>query len=242
MNEGDCFYRRGISGNTLKGIAVLSMFLDHIGAVLVENGILVSVSGPERGMWQMTDLALRTVGRIAFPIFCFLLVEGFLHTRDIQRYLKRLLLFAFVSEIPFDLAIYGKWYAPDHQNVFFTLFLGLLALFCFRSFLGQPMKQALALLAAGGAALLLNCDYDITGIVMILCMYLFYENKRMQTVLGVLLAAMESLVCFGAGALAFVPIRMYNGTRGRENFKYLFYVFYPFHLLVLYFVYKAIAV
>lgn len=106
---------RGLSSTALKLIAITTMFIDHIGAVLIEGGILnggmtLSLSDLESfssgSVWWKTDLILRLIGRIAFPIFAFLLVEGFLHTRDIKKYGTRLLLFGFLSEIPFDLAVY----------------------------------------------------------------------------------------------------------------------------------------
>lgn len=243
MKESMRSRTKGITGNTLKIIAIVTMFIDHIGVALIENGILkyqnrylmyAVLNTPEGKMWSTIDLALRTVGRLAFPIFCFLLVEGFLHTRNIRKYGARLLVFALISEIPFDLALFNKWFNADYQNVFFTLFIGLWVLEWYRKTTGQPLKQSLVILAGCGASVLLKCDYNVIGIVLILLFYVFYENKRLQTLFGGILAAVESLGCFGAAVLAFIPIRMYNGTRGEKNLKYFFYWFYPAHLLLLY--------
>ncbi|WP_077612982.1 TraX family protein [Clostridium sp. Marseille-P2415] len=243
MNEPMSSRTKGITGNTLKMIAIISMLIDHTGVAIIENGILkyqnnslafAILSTPEGKMWSMADLVLRTMGRLAFPIFCFLLVEGFCHTKDVKKYGARLLVFALISEIPFDLALFDKWFNPGYQNVYFTLFLGLWVLYWYRKTMGQPVKQSLVILAGCGASILLKCDYNIIGIVMILLFYVFYENKRLQTLFGGVMAAVESLECFGAAMLALIPIRMYNGTRGKKNLKYFFYWFYPVHLLLLY--------
>lgn len=243
MDETSSTSTKGITGNMLKIIAVFSMLLDHIGVAIIENGILKYQDGhpvngmmgiPGENLWSMADFLLRTIGRIAFPIFCFLLVEGFFHTRDVKKYGARLFLFALISEIPFDLAIFGKWFYPDHQNVYVTLCIGLWVLYWYEKAFGNPIKQTLVILAGSGAAVLLKCDYSVEGIAMILLFYVFYKNKTMQTVFAGILAAIESLECYGAAALAFIPIRMYNGTRGKRNLKYLFYWFYPTHLFLLY--------
>ena len=114
-----------LSGTALKRIACLSMLLDHIGASLLENGLFKQGS-----FWPgdvQLDGVLRLAGRLAFPIYCFLLVEGFLHTHDFKKYALRMLGFALISEWPFDWAFFSGVYW-GHQNVYFTLLLGLLAI------------------------------------------------------------------------------------------------------------------
>ena len=141
----------GITGSTLKIIAIVTMFIDHVGAALFEHYqynflepmgaefCKEAITSKIPWLWadwmgdpaavQNIDLILRAIGRIAFPIFCFLLVEGFLHTRNVKKYLIRLFIFALVSDVPFDLAFFGE-IGLNHQNVFFTLLLGVLALAC----------------------------------------------------------------------------------------------------------------
>lgn len=107
--------RSGLNGAQLKGIAFGTMVVDHAAVMLLqETGTLY---------WSM-----RLIGRLAFPLYCFLLAEGFCHTRSAGRYLGRLAALAVVSEIPFNLLNRGAAADPMHQNVMFTLFLGLLAL------------------------------------------------------------------------------------------------------------------
>lgn len=234
---------KGITGNALKLIAIVTMFIDHTGVALVENGIYKFqnptlmqqiLAATEGARWSMVDILLRTVGRLAFPIFCFLLVEGFLHTRDVKKYGARLLAFAFISEVPFDLAVFGKWFYPQYQNVYFTLFLGLCVLEGYRRAGGRPVRQALAVLAGCLAAVVIRCDYDVVGIIMILFFYIYHDNRFLKALFGGGLAVAESLSCFGAAVLAFIPIHLYNGRRGERNLKYFFYCFYPAHLLFLY--------
>ena len=230
--------QKGLTGSTLKIIAMVTMLIDHIGASILERGVMPKVAdgsvmdaGVEAmkvyNRWKVVDMACRGIGRIAFPIFCFLLVEGFLHTGNWKKYFSRLFLFSLISEVPFDLAVFKSWYDFSSQNVFFTLFLGLLALAGIRWGTGL-WKQALALIMCVGAAQLINCDYGAFGVFFIVLLYMTRYDKKTQTVLGAL-----SLVWELPGILAFIPIRLYNGTRGRCGNKYFFYAFYPAHLLIL---------
>ena len=145
-----------LSGTALKRIACLSMLIDHIGAALLENGLF-----RQNAVWQggvRLDFVMRMAGRLAFPIYCFLLVEGFVHTHDFRKYALRMLGFALLSEFPFDWAFFsGVWWG--HQNVYFTLLLGLLAmkaLDTFRTGEGTPDARGILCAAActggGGAA------------------------------------------------------------------------------------------
>ena len=220
-----------MSGTTLKWIAVISMLIDHTAEVLINHN--AALTDP---IWAQIYVLMRGIGRIAFPIYAFLLVEGFLHTRNVKKYLARMLTFAVVSEIPFDLAVFHTPFYWGYQNVFFTLFLGLLAL-AGENVLHQSSgmlagaglwKQALALILCVGTAQLINCDYGAFGVFFIILLYMTRYDKKTQTVLGAI-----SLIWELPGILAFIPIRLYNGIRGRCGNRYFFYAFYPAHLLVL---------
>lgn len=205
----------GISGFVLKWIAMTCMLIDHMGAVLFPQYI-----------------QMRIIGRLAFPIYCFLLVEGAVHTSDIRKYEKRMLLFAILSELPFDLAFYGK-VSIEHQNVFFTLMLGLVVIEQYqrkREKLNNILIFIIAMVAAG----ILHTDYGAGGIVLIFCFFVLYQNVFMKQAVFILA---NSLI-YGIGiqsyaGFAAVPMLLYNGKRGREM-KYFFYIFYPAHLLILY--------
>lgn len=228
---------RGLSGSALKGIAVAAMVLDHVGAVLLERGSLaVHPEWAQSGAWVALDLFLRIgCGRIAFPIFCFLLAEGFRRTRDRGRYARRLGLFCLLSEIPFDLAFSGVPVDWAYQNVFFTLFIGFCVLWGMEVALGQGWPDGQKRLAAAGVLLAgmalaqwLRADYGGFG-VLFLALFDLLRRKPIW---------LRNLVCGAACAweltapLALIPICRYNGQRGRP-LRYFFYGFYPVHLLVL---------
>lgn len=215
--------RCGLSGTALKYIACITMLIDHIGASCIEAGILLAA-----------DRVLRYIGRLAFPIFCFLAVEGFLHTHDVKKYVRRLLLFGLLSEVPFDLAFFRTPFAPQHQNVYWTLALGVLAMAGLKRFEkenGLPGWQGL-MWAGGCAALALavNTDYHAIGVLIICTLYLTRADRKRQCLAGALLFLFEL-----TAPLAFVLVWFYNGQRGACSplQKKAFYWFYPVHLLVL---------
>lgn len=225
--------KKGISGSTLKLIAVVTMVIDHTGAFIIGR----IAAGENAGViFGILNNVMRGIGRISFPIFCFLLVEGFMHTKNIRNYAMRLFLFALLSEIPFNLAFSGKIFYPGYQNVFFTLLIGLLVMyFCSlaeRLALRHRIPAAIlffaAVIAGMSAAEFLRTDYASYGIFCIMILYLFRNRKKWQEIAGILAFLPE----FPA-PLAFLPIHFYNGNRGL-SVKYLFYIFYPFHLLILY--------
>lgn len=216
---------RGLTGNKLKMTAMITMVIDHIGAAIIEKGFPYA--------WKI-DMVLRIIGRLSFPIFCFLLAEGFVHTRDRKKYASRLLGFALISEVPFDLAFYDSVFYIGHQNVFFTLFIGILVLTGLQRFRNSLLKQVAVILAGSAAALVLRCDYDAAGVILISLMYLLRYDKTLMLVSGAVMSAAQSVGCFGAAALAYIPISAYNGERGQMKLKYTFYWFYSIHLLLFY--------
>lgn len=226
------------SGSALKWFAVLIMLVDHIGACLLEVFVLnyYGVS-PLAGridnlyFWLSLDSVLRGIGRAAFPIFCFLLVEGAVHTRSPRKYLLRLTSFALISEIPFDLALHNQPFYWGTQNVFFTLLAGLLVIQAFQSSPGQEWRGMLALAVLGAAAELCGTDYGAIGVAVIAVMYLLRERFWAASVLSlILLVLLARIEIFSIPA--FLILALYNGKRGRQP-KYFFYVFYPVHLLIL---------
>ena len=248
--------KRGLSSAVLKNIAVVTMLIDHIGAVivirlLIQKGLYGAVAdqeayiawlGQNRGMYG-TYMAMRIIGRLAFPIYCFLLVEGFQRTHNVKRYFGRMLLFALISEVPFDLAFSGRLWNMQYQNVFFTLFIGLMVIAGLRlvdqRLSGSETWRKLAgvglyavIIAAGSVlALVLKTDYSFKGILAITVLYLFRSRRKAQIWAGVIaFLLMDGLEMIAA--LSFLLIWFYNGARGRQN-KYFFYFFYPAHLLLL---------
>ncbi len=243
-----------LNGFVLKMIAVVTMLIDHIGAVLFPS-----------------QMVFRYIGRIAFPIFVFLLVEGFLHTKNLRKYELRLIVFALLSEIPFDLAFNGAVLEFSSQNVFFTLALGLIMLDLLRYTKDRRMMELFTWLFFAVIAYLLSTDYSAGGIVFI---YFFWKYRE-QPVIKYAGLGVFSYFFFGAiecwCLLAVIPLLLYNNERGRSYqrgtakadavqtntsqkdamqpngaqkdvtqrnlsarlVQYAFYLFYPVHLLVL---------
>ena len=207
-----------IDRSVLKWIAVLTMVIDHVGAILFPDQI-----------W------MRVIGRVAFPIYAYCLAEGFRYTSDYRRYLGRLALFAILSEIPFDLAFYGVPFSFAHQNVFFTLTLGLILLWVL-----ERCREQL-LLCAGAFAVLcflaqaLHMDYGAGGLLMVFAFYLAQQGTSPWIGWGIFVFI--NLFGYAGGVqwaaiLALLPIGLYSGKAGKRKQRF-FYWIYPLHLLLL---------
>lgn len=213
---------RGLNGTQLKQIALASMIIDHAGILLApENEILY---------WSM-----RFIGRLAFPLYCFLLVEGFCHTRSVGRYLGRLALFAALSEIPFNLLNNGRPADPDHQNVLFTLLLGLLALWggLLLQNRGQIPLAALWCVCMAGLAGVLRTDYGWAGVALIVFLYRYREDGQMRGITGFATLMLGVSPAELTSIASFALMDRYNGEKGGGGNRWLFYLAYPFHILAL---------
>ena len=213
--------KRGISSSTLKIIAMISMLIDHIAYILIAPA--VRVNGPDSSIYTLYR-AMRGVGRIAFPIYCFLLTEGFFKTHDRKKYAFRLLLFALISEIPYNLAFYGSLRYSGHSNVFFSLLLGFIMMSLmeeakkhFQDFRIVVMIYLAAFAACGVCAEWIQCEYGIKGIIAIALLYLFRMSKEEQMIVGCVAFCWEPAALF-----AFPLIALYNGKRG-SNLKSVSY-------------------
>lgn len=247
---------KGITGSTLKIIAIITMLVDHIGAstlemFLVKNNSLAPVYQGLGSILQMDPefrnygilwyIMRMVIGRIAFPIFCYLLIEGFLHTKNVYKYAMRLLIFAFISEVPFDLALFKAWWVPEYQNVFFTLFIALFMMIGFRKMdeyenftPGVRLAIKYLILALSCVvALMLRTDYSFMGIIFMAILYGARNDKKKMAIFGSLGSIFLLFEIWAP--IAFIPITLYNGQKGLKM-KYVFYVFYPLHLVLLHFV------
>lgn len=234
MTESVFHKFRILNSSMLKTIALVTMFIDHFAMTILYWGILYpnmnSIFSDDRlyMIYQIYTI-MRNIGRIAFPIFCFQLVEGFIHTSNRKKYALRLALFALISEIPFNLAAYNQLIDPLARNIFFTLLIGLFTIWAMEK-LEQIHVFLMAVPAVIGCiiAYLINCDYDYRGIILIILLYFFRYHKGLQTLAGSI-----SLYWEWPAIFAFIPINLYNGKKG-WNMKYFTYLFYPAHLLLLY--------
>lgn len=255
-NAGMTAKAKGTSGFTLKMIAVITMLIDHTAAIIIQRAILAPagtgfVTPDNAETWFMIYQIMRTIGRMAFPIYCFLLVEGFVHTRNVKKYALRLLVFALISEIPFDLAFNRRLWDYRYNNVFLTLFLGLVTIACIR-FVNSRIRlkgdskaknylcmlvrfivvMAIAFAGMALAEVPFCTDYGAGGVAVIVAMYLLRQYPKTSFAAGVVLLTVMCGSIEIAALLMLVPIAFYNGNRGRQ-IKYFFYAFYPVHLLVL---------
>lgn len=225
-SEGSDHLTRGIPlcQEWLKGIACAAMLIDHIGAVFVQG------------------YTLRIIGRLAFPVFCFLLAEGAERTRNPGKYALRLALGAIVSEIPYDLLFYGgfDW---AHQNVMLTLLIGLLTIRAMRRwprFALVPLAVGCLLAEAG------NASYGGWGVALIVLFAWTAHSPRAGLLrfagMTVIFLCMNSAVLPGVGIpiqllgiAAWIPIGQYSGRKATNHpaVQWGFYLFYPLHLLVL---------
>ena len=166
-----------LSGSTLKLIAIILMLIDHTGLMILYNypattTTLFSFGGVDYSWYRI----FRDIGRAAFPIFCFLLVEGFLHTHNRKKYGLNLFLFACISEIPWNFMFTNTW-RYEKQNVFFTLFLGYLAFCVLEYFWDNQKMQLVCVLALLTVSVFLKADYGWRGFVFLLIMYWFRNDK-----------------------------------------------------------------
>ena len=220
-----------VSGSTLKLIAVITMLIDHTGSVLVR--CLAERDAKYIALYNL----LRTIGRVAFPIYAFLLTEGFAHTHDRKKYGTNLLVFAVVSEIPWNFEHSGKIFYAS-QNVFFTLFLGFLGMYCYEKYKDNSKSLAVSLTVLFAVSVLLKCDYGCLGYTYILMLYVLRDKQILRNIIGA-----GTTGSMWKGAAAFVPIALYNGKRGfikGKVMKYTFYLIYPVHMLILYFIKKSV--
>ena len=219
-----------LSGSLLKTIAIISMIIDHTAYALYPVLDVLSKSFTIAGKELTLYWIMRKIGRLAFPIFCFLIAEGYLHTRNKKRYSLRLLFFAALSEIPFNLMGYGVPFYLGKQNVYFTLFFGLLLIHIFAT-VTCNWKKYLAMSAVAVLALFTKADYDLYGALLVFMFYILREHPVAQPFFAYPLLSGE--ICAVA---ACVPINMYNGQRGyikSTPLKIAFYAFYPVHMLIL---------
>jgi hypothetical protein len=194
---------------------------------------------------------LKSIGRLSFPIYCFLLVEGLIHTKSRLKHAFMLLLFAFISEIPYDLTR-GKLIDFSKQNIMFLLFIGFVVIWITDTVVNRESDYPKALDAIFPPALLdgiiivlsvvigcvmvvlLKCSYSFPGILLIVSFYVFYSNHVKKMVANVIFnVAFYGVGIQWLGVISVIPIELYNGNPGKYKWKYFFYLFYPLHLLIL---------
>ena len=223
-----------MSSFALHIIAMIFMLCDHMWATILDYE------------W------LTCIGRIAFPIFAFLITEGYIHTSNINKYIKRMVIFAIITEIPFNLMVSASPIYPFHQNVLWTFVISLLTL-KYLNFDNTKniFKSILIILLAIIIATVTMCDYFGAGVMMVVGFYIFRKSKLLQLLMmiyvNMILIQGYSYPIDIAGYTYYFPqqgfallslifIWLYNGKQGYHAkwFKIFCYAFYPLHMLILY--------
>ena len=190
---------------------------------------------------------LRCVGRLAFPMFAFMAVEGYLHTRSLEKYLVRLFILAVISEVPFNLLVSGGVFDPYHQNVIWTIILGLVCIWAFENIAAdrQSLLSSVVIIASLCAAILGGVDYSSAGVLTLLAFYAFRGSTARCMLLQLASLGFINLVLLGGIAFAYpyqalavlsLPIIwLYDGSQGPHGgvIKTANYLFYPAHMLIL---------
>ncbi len=223
----ETIWDKRFDGNFLKIVAIITMLIDHIGVVFLS-------SSDNYDLYRVC----RMIGRISFPIFCFLLTEGFYYTRDKVKYIKRLFLFAIISEIPFDLAFYHSVVALYMQNVMWTLLIGFVVMSLMERYCNQMFLKYV--IAAVGCVLtyIMQTDYNVFGILLIVILYITrYDRKRQHIFMTLAILCSGKFEAFGILCMPF--ILAYDEDKERMKLpKYVSYVFYPAHLLILFIIWR----
>lgn len=221
--------KKGLNSEAVKIIALVTMLIDHIGFILYGH--------IDTGVYNV----LRGIGRISFPLFAFLIAEGFFYTRDDKKYILRIIIFAFLSEIPFNMMTGGKVINTGSVNVLFTFTIALLVLYVCRDYdkkgQGFGVIHFLTLVAGMALAFLIKSDYSYCGVALVFVFY--YMRYKKGT--GYYFTAALIMVLYGesisslAAVFSLIFIYLYNGERGRygNGMKWFFYAFYPVHMMIL---------
>ena len=237
---------KGLNTFQLKFIAVITMLIDHIATVIfvamytpfvIDNVINLEKLPTSVLLAFSLRQPFWIIGRIAFPIFCFLLVEGFIHTKNIKKYIMRLFIFSILSEIPHDLAFYNTILEFSLQNVIITLLIGILTLYLIKKIEDKYQNNiklktifiCIAILTGTIISMAIKCEFSNVSVLAISLMYIFRKNKILQIVGGAIPLMTKTFWVLPA----FVLIALYNKKQGIKM-KYLFYWFYPVHFLLLY--------
>ncbi len=229
--NGFCKNFQFLSGAGLKLIAIISMLADHVNKALIypylesNHGFLAFIS-------DVFDI----IGRIAFPLFCFMLVEGYFKTRNRKKYLLNLLLFGVISEVPFDMFTTASFFNMNWNNVMFTLALVLVTVWIIDTLKEKMQKRSKALwylvsilivLGMCIVSMSLSLDYEHHAILIGYFFYLFHDMPVFAIPFGYASMFKEPWALLGFGLTL-----TYNGERGKQH-KMLYYWFYPVHLLIL---------
>jgi len=234
-----------VTGTKLKIYACITMLFYTVAMSVVQNGLIhvndysqtelagLMSSNPDMMILSGWASVLQLLGGLAVPVFAFLLVEGFMHTSSFSRYLLAMLVFAIASEVPYDFAMNDMLWTLSSQNALFTMAICLVMLYGLRvfdqgnGFLHRLVQFAIVLAAVMWSSLF-RCNFGLCMVLLTAVYYLFREHKGGRLLLGCFISFM-----YVTGPLSTYALYSYDGQRGWNRNKYVFYAFYPLHMLVL---------
>lgn len=265
LNIDKIKYYQVLSGKSIKIIACVTMLVDHfsksvLSYILNNVWFPMTIAGamPYNHYIKIDNFIRFTlfgVGSMAFPLYCFLITEGYTHTQNKTRYIGRMFFFALLSELPVDICFFSDYSISEntfpfywkYQNVFFTYTIALACLCSLEKIkthsrhitaikkqLFQYFSGAFCVLSAFFIAEFIKSDYGGSGVLFIIAFYVF-RRRRIYQIMAFLLTY---IVLTGNQPTIFIMcanfvIFLYNGKKGKYN-KYFFYLFYPVHIMILY--------
>lgn len=234
-----------ISARGLKNFAVIIMLLVNTSTIILEKGLIqldtytqaelldAMDATPNLVYLAGIDSVIQLLAGLAVPIFAFLLVEGFLHTGDYVKYLIRVAVVALISEIAYDFAMTGKFLEFSQQNPMVALAICLIMLYFMRAVdhmaaVERIICHILLTLCAAFWVIIVHTEYGLEMVLLAAVFYCFRDKTAVKILLGILISLIDP-----TGPLAFCGIAYYSGERKLKLSKYVYYVLYPLHLLVL---------
>lgn len=240
-----------MNGFLIKLIAILSMTIDHI--FKLAPGLISAIPSfkiPIPGINLYFPTILIILGRLAFPLFAFEVAESCTHTKNFPKYLRRLFIFALISELPFDFMFYGG-FTLAHQNVLWTFFFGAFAVFMYQKLKGAPPINFIVVLIIAAACYFCRTDYYAIGVILVFALYISKKPISLIALFAIicvdylynrgLIGAIQTqninrivdLSMYFAATLLSIPvISSYNGKKG-PGLKWFFYIYYPLHIIIL---------
>lgn len=235
-----------VSANWLKNAGAVLTLIYFFGLTVIQNGILHAsdytsqefgeLINTDNNVFMLSGIATvcYLIGVAAIPIYAFLLVQGVLHTSNIKKYVLTVLIFAVISEVPYDLAVSGKAFNWEDQNVLFTVLIALIMLWLLKIFEGKGLGPKLLcfLIVAGGCfwAIVLGCKFGGGFVLIAAILFLLREKKGWSIIASLIISLIYATALFG-----FAPVALYSGERkntDKKIGKYFYYAFYPAMLAV----------
>jgi hypothetical protein len=230
----DDFKMKTLSGNTIKLIAIIAMIIDHVGWAFVNEKTI-------------TGVTLHTIGKITGPIMCYFIAEGNHYSKNLNKYVERLAIFALISHVPYNIFVNQGKVTLLPTSVIFTLMCGLLALIVFEKIENKPIKIILIVFFV---AITYWADWSIFGVLFVLVFGIYYGDFKKQMIafatLNLCKVFYYALFVDGGSSyymmiprvlstiLFIVILSLYNGTKGGSKYsKWAFYIIYPLQFLII---------